>query len=257
MIIDSHCHLQLLNESPSQLAEFIHAAFKHDVGHLLSVCVDLESFSELQTIANSYPHVSISVGVHPTTETEHEPSTETLVKFAQHKKCIAIGETGLDYYRGADRKTEQQQRFNCHIEAAAKVNKPLIIHTRHAPDDTIAMLRSAQASPGIMHCFTESWEVAQQALDLGFYISFAGIVTFKNAKEVQDVAKRVPLDRILIETDSPFLAPVPFRGKPNQPAYVRYVAEKMAELRGISYEALATATSDNFFRLFPDVRSDD
>lgn len=253
MLIDSHCHLNMLNEYPDQLAEIFENAKQNGIKQMLCVCVTLDKFPEVLSLATQYQQVSASVGLHPTEVTENEPSTELLIEYAQHDKVVAIGETGLDYYRceGEDM-LWQQLRFMRHIEVAKRVKKPLIIHTRAAQVDTIAILQRENAKDigGVMHCFTEDWAMAKQALDLGFYISISGIVTFKNALQVQEVARKVPLDRLLIETDAPYLAPVPYRGKPNQPAYVRHTAKAIADLRGISFDEVASATTGNYYALF-------
>jgi TatD DNase family protein len=251
MLIDSHCHLNMLDKYPDHLDDVFAAAKKNGVTHMLCVCVTLDKLPQILAIAEKYPQVSASVGVHPTEELETEPSIEALLNLAQHPKIVAIGETGLDYYRSADQDMQwQRNRFANHISVAKQSKKPLIIHTRAAQKDTIAMMKSEQAHSGVMHCFTEDWDMAQQALDLGFYISISGIVTFKNALQVIDVAKKVPLDRLLVETDAPYLAPVPFRGKPNQPAYVYHTAEAIAQLRGISFDEIAQATTQNYINLF-------
>lgn len=258
MLVDSHCHLNFIDLEPfhHQLEKVIEAAQAENVLHFLSVCVELKDFPKLCEIAEKYPQVSISVGIHPATEGfGDDPSVENLSQLALHPRCVAIGETGLDYYHV---KTEEHQRlqrlrFEHHIETAIAVNKPLIIHTRDAADDTLALMKSSQADSvgGVMHCFSESWDVAKRALDLNFYISISGIVTFKNAERLREVAKQVPLDRMLIETDSPYLAPVPFRGKQNHPALVKYVALALSELRQVSLEEIAEQTTRNFFRCFP------
>lgn len=253
MLIDSHCHLNMLNEYPHDLASVFTLAHENGVAHMLCVCVTLGKLPEILALAKEYPQVSASVGLHPTEIVEHEPDAALLMHYAQHKEVVAIGETGLDYYRceGEDM-TWQQQRFITHIEVAKKMKKPLIIHTRAAQVDTIVLMRSENAfeAGGVMHCFTEDWEMAKQALNLNFYISISGIVTFKNALQVQEVAKKVPLNRLLIETDAPYLAPVPFRGKPNQPAYIKHTAQAIADLRGISFDEVAQETTKNYFELF-------
>lgn len=253
-IVDSHCHLDRvdLSQADNQLANILLNAEEKFVKYFLCVCIDLENFSQVFDIAKQYPNISASVGVHPTEQDGEEPSIEKLIELANHEKIVAIGETGLDYFHCKGDITWQQERFRVHIEAAKQINKPLIIHTRDAREDTIKIMRESQAdlAGGVMHCFTESIDMARKALDLGFYISFSGIVTFKNAKELQEVAKFVPLDRLLIETDSPYLAPVPHRGKSNQPAYTYYVAEKISELRKITIEQVAEASTNNFFNLF-------
>lgn len=253
-LVDSHCHLDQLDLSmhDGELSNALIEAKEQGVGHMLCVCITLQDFPQILAIAQSYSEVSASVGLHPNEEVTDEPTEEDLVSLAQDKKIIALGETGLDYYRSSGDLSWQHERFRRHIRAAKKVNKALIIHSRQAREDTLRILQEENASTvgGVMHCFTEDWEMAKAAIDLGFYISFSGIVTFPNAKEIQEVAKRVPLDRMLIETDSPYLAPVPRRGKPNEPAYVRYVAEYIAQLRGIDVLELAELTTGNFFTCF-------
>jgi TatD DNase family protein len=254
MLVDSHCHLDRLDLTPynGQLDEVLLAAKQNDVGYILSVCVDLEGFPGILKIADKYPDVFASVGVHPTEVVTHEPSTEELIKLAKHPKVIAFGETGLDYYHETTDHKLQQQRFRNHIQAAIQTNKPLIVHTRQAREDTIKILREEQANEcrGVLHCFTEDWDMASRGLDLNFYISISGIVTFKNATSLQEIAKKVPLDRLLIETDAPYLAPMPHRGKTNYPAYVRHTAEFIAQLRGVAYQEIAEKTTKNFFNLF-------
>ena len=251
MFIDSHCHLDF-PEFASRMPDVLGRMAEHGVTHALSISVDLAVFPKVLAVAESAPHLFASVGVHPDYETIEEPTVDELVALAAHPKVVAIGETGLDYYRLTGDLAWQRERFRVHIRAARETGKPLVIHTRAASEDTLAVMREEGASAvgGVMHCFTEDWDVAEAAIDLGFYISMSGIVTFKNAKTVQDVAGRVPLDRLLIETDSPYLAPVPFRGKTNEPAFVAHVATKVAELRGTTVEAIGRATTDNFFRLF-------
>ena len=227
------------------------------VSHALCVSVDLPDFPNVLKLAQDHPNLYASVGVHPDYEDTPEPTFDFLVQTAlQHSKIIAIGETGLDYYRMGDRSYEsmewQRERFRTHIRAAIASKKPLIIHTRSASEDTIKILKEegAQAIGGVMHCFTESYEVAKAALDMGFYISFSGIVTFKSAKELQDTCQKVPLDRMLIETDSPYLAPIPYRGKTNEPAWVSKVGEFIANLKNTPIEELAMRTSNNFYQCF-------
>ena len=256
MLIDSHCHLHLmdLTEYDGEIANVLAEAFANDVTHFLSVAVELGEFAVLKKLAELYSEISISVGVHPNTVMDLDPETEDLIQLGQYDKCIAIGETGLDYYRTEtdSMRAMQQERFRRHIRAAKYLSKPLIIHTRQAAEDTIQILKEEKACDigGVMHCFSEDWDVAQQALDLNFYISFSGIVTFKNATVLQDVAKKVPLDRILIETDAPYLAPVPHRGKANRPAWVKHVAEYVSQLRGLSLDEFASLTTNNFKRCF-------
>lgn len=226
----------------------------HDemVGHALCVSVTLDKFPEVLALAEEYDNFYASVGVHPDYEDIAEPSIDELFSLANHPKVIAIGETGLDYFRLTGDLEWQRERFRTHIRAAILAKKPLIIHTRSAADDTLRIMQEEGAAQvgGVMHCFTESLEVALQAISMGFYISFSGIVTFKNALALKQVAQKIPLDKILVETDSPYLAPVPFRGKINQPAYVKFVAQEVANLRGISIEAITEATTNNFFNLF-------
>ena len=254
MLVDSHCHLDRLDlsEHKNDLANAIQAAEAQGVGHFLCVSVVLEDLPKILAITERFPNIGASVGVHPTEEMTQEPSVEELANLAKHPKIVAMGETGLDYYRDQGNMPWQQQRFRNHIRAAKLTGKPLIIHTRQARADTIQFLKEEHAEEvgGVFHCFTEDITMAKQALDLGFYISFSGIITFKNAQEIREVMQQLPLDRILIETDSPYLAPMPYRGKTNQPAYVYYVAECIAELRKISYEEVAEQTTKNFFKLF-------
>lgn len=254
MLIDSHCHLNMLDLAVynGDLNAALDAARNNGVGHFLSVCTELADIPLITAIAESHADVYISIGIHPNETAQQNLTEDELVKLAEHPKVIAFGETGLDYYRDTSDKASQQESLRRHIRAAKKCHKPLIIHTRQARADTIQILTEEQADTvgGVMHCFTEDWEMAQQSLDLGFYISFSGIVTFRNAVELKEIAQKIPLDRMLIETDSPFLAPIPFRGKPNEPAYVRYVAEHIAELRSISFEEVAEQTTENFKRLF-------
>jgi TatD DNase family protein len=252
-IVDSHCHINF-EELSKRMPEVLSNARMNDVSHMLCVSVNLEDFPQVIGLAHEHENIFASVGVHPCYEDVKEPSVEELVEIAQDPKIVAIGETGLDYFRIEDQDmTWQRDRFKRHIAAAKEVNKPLIIHTRSAADDTMRILKEEGADQcrGVMHCFAEDWDVAQKALDLGFYISFSGIVTFKSATNVQEVARKCPIDRILVETDSPYLAPVPLRGKMNEPANVRHTAQFVADLRGISLEELAEITTENFFNLFP------
>lgn len=225
---------------------------ENQVGHALLISVTLEKYPEVLSLAEQYPNFFATVGVHPDYEDEPPFNVETLVALAKHPKVVGIGETGLDYFRLTGDLTWQRERFRTHIRAAIKADLPLIIHTRSAAEDTLRIMQeeNAQTVGGVMHCFTESIDVAMRAIEMGFYISFSGIVTFKNAVALKEVAQQVPLDRILVETDSPYLAPIPFRGKTNQPAYVKHVAEEVANLRNISLEALTQASTSNFFNLF-------
>lgn len=251
MLVDSHCHLNF-PELVQNMDQVLDSMRSHDVGHALCVSVTLDKFPEVLAIAEQYPNIYASVGVHPDYEDIQEPTVEELVRLADHPRVVAIGETGLDYFRLTGDLVWQRNRFRTHIRAAKATGKPLIIHTRNAPEDTLRLMREEGANEvgGVMHCFTESWEVAQAAIEMGFYISFSGIVTFKNAQALKEVAQRVPLNRMLVETDSPYLAPIPFRGKTNQPAYVRHVAEEIARLREIPLQQVVEATTANFFQLF-------
>lgn len=252
-LVDSHCHINF-DELQQRLPDVLNNARINQVAYMLCVSVTMEDFPQVFKLAQQHEHIFASVGVHPCNEGVTEPTVDELIEIAQDDKIIAIGETGLDYFRTADQNmTWQQDRFKRHITAAKQVNKPLIIHTRAAADDTIRILseEGAEQCRGVMHCFAEDWSVAKQALDLGFYISFSGIVTFKSAINVQEVARKCPKDRILVETDAPYLAPVPLRGKTNEPAYVRHTAQFVADLREESLESLASQTTENFFRLFP------
>jgi len=256
MFIDSHCHLDF-PEFQARLPEVLANMKAAKVEHALCVSVDIPDFPNVLKLAQEHAHLYASVGVHPDYEDTPEPSFEFLVETAsKHPKIIAIGETGLDYFRMGDRSYEslewQRERFRTHIRAAKAVRKPLIVHTRSASEDTIRILKEEGADQigGVMHCFTESYEVAKAAMDLGFYISFSGIVTFKSAKDLQETCKRVPIDRMLIETDSPYLAPIPYRGKTNEPAWVAKVGEFIATLKGVSLDELGASTSENFFKCF-------
>ncbi len=256
MFVDSHCHIDFpdFTDGVAPLLANMKAA---DVGYALCISVNLENFSRVLGIAQAHENLFASVGVHPDHDEGREPDVAELVELASLPKVVAIGETGLDYYRMAREDVEwQRTRFRTHIRAARQVGKPLVIHTRNAAEDTLAIMAEEGASEagGVMHCFTESQAVADAAMDMGFYISFSGIVTFKNAKALKEVARHVPLERMLIETDSPYLAPTPHRGKQNEPAFVRHVAEEIAQLRGISVEEVATASTRNFFQLFAGAR---
>ena len=255
MFVDSHCHLSF-PELHTRIAELRSAMRSADVGRALCICTTLEEFAVVHALAQSYDNFWASVGVHPDSEDVQEPSVDDLLQRAALPRVVAIGETGLDYYRLNGRSIEQMQwqreRFAVHIRAARRSGLPLIVHTRSAAQDTLALLRSEGegAVRGVFHCFTETQQVADAALEMGFFISFSGILSFKNATELREVARRVPLERCLIETDSPYLAPVPHRGRINQPAYVRHVAEQLAELKGCSLQRVAEVTSANFEELF-------
>lgn len=262
MLVDSHCHLNLLDYSNPKdnidnLDQVISNCIDNKLEHLLCVAIDLVGYHQILEIAEKYTNIpiSISAGVHPNEDNINIDTLKLeLLNQASNPKVIAIGETGLDYYRGEDEQQQafQQQKLITHIEVAKELQKPLIIHSRAAQKDTIDILAKYNANEcrGVMHCFTEDWGIAQQALDLGFYISLSGIVSFKNATQVHEVATKVPLDRLLIETDCPYLAPIPNRGKPNFPHYVKHVAEKIAELRNIDFETVAKQTTENFYQLF-------
>lgn len=262
MFVDSHCHINFPGLI-ERLPELLDDMREHAVTHALCVSVELDTLPSVLAVAERYDNIYASVGVHPDYQNVREPELAELVELARHPKVVAIGETGLDYYRlsadervsrssSSDQLEWQRERFRTHIRAARQIGKPLIVHTRAAADDTLRIMgeEGAAEAGGVLHCFTESWEVAQAALALNFYLSLSGIVTFKNAQDVQEVARRVPLKRLLIETDSPYLAPVPFRGKLNQPAYVSYVGRFIAQLRELSETTLGAVTSENFFSLF-------
>lgn len=255
MLIDSHCHLDRLDLAAhgGSLDAALDAARAVGVGHFLCIGVSADNAATVKGLAERYGDVDCSVGVHPLDlEPGAEPALDWLLGELAHPKVVAIGETGLDYHYEPESAALQQASFRLHLEAARITGKPVIVHTREARADTLALLREAALpQAGVLHCFTEDWEMAKAALDIGFYISLSGIVTFRNAEALRYVARQVPADRLLVETDSPYLAPVPHRGKPNLPQYVREVAEYLAVLRGVSYEVLAEQTSNNFKRLFP------
>ncbi len=258
MLVDSHCHLDRIDLTPyaGDFARFRAATRAAGVAHMLCVSIDLEHYPAMRALVADAPEVSISVGVHPNEPDRHTPDVDELVALAADPKNVAIGETGLDYFRSEGDLDWQRERFRIHIAAARACGKPLIVHTRAAAEDTLAILRAEQAAEagGVMHCFSETWEVARAALDLGFYISFSGILTFKNAASLREVARNVPLERLLVETDSPYLAPVPVRGKPNEPRHVVRVAEVLARERGLGVDEIAALTSANFHRAFPAAR---
>jgi len=251
MFVDSHCHLSF-PELAGDLAGVLARMQAARVEAALNVCTTLEEFPRVLAAADSAPNLYASAGVHPDTTGAAEPTVADLLRLAEHPKVVAIGETGLDYYRLPEPLDWQRERFRVHIRAARACGKPLIIHTRAAAADTLRLMREEGADQvgGVMHCFTETAEVARQAMDLGFHISFSGIVTFKNARELQSAALTVPLDRLLIETDAPYLAPVPHRGKQNEPSFVPHVAAKLAELHGLDVGEIATQSTENFYRLF-------
>ncbi len=251
MYVDSHCHVDF-PELAAQMPDILARMKNNHVDTALCVSVNLPNWPNLIALVERHPELWASVGVHPDYEDTIEPTVDDLVSRATHPKVVAIGETGLDYFRLTGDLTWQRDRFRQHIRAARRCGLPLIIHTRSSAEDTLTLMREegAEQARGVMHCFTESWDVARASMDLNFYISFSGIVTFKNALALQDVATKMPLDRILIETDSPYLAPVPFRGKLNDPSKVIHVAEKIAELRGIPVSVIEQASTENFFTLF-------
>jgi len=252
-IVDSHCHIDRVDliAFGGSVESMLAHANELSVSEFLCVCIDLEHFDCVHDLALAHPSIYASVGVHPTEVDGKDPSVEELIELSNSDRVIAIGETGLDYFH--IKKTEadwQRDRFRRHIEASNRTGKPMIIHTREAKKDTIDIMREEKAGAGVMHCFSEDWETAKAALDLDFYISFSGILTFNSAKDLREVAKKVPEDRLLVETDSPYLTPMPHRGRPNSPAFTYYVAEKLAEVRGSSIEAIAETTTNNFRRLF-------
>ncbi len=254
MFVDSHCHLDRVDLAPYEgdFARMLAANREAGVERMLCVSIDLESYPAMRALIEPHNEVVVSVGVHPCDHDRRTPSVEELVRLADDPRNVAIGETGLDYFRAEGDLEWQRERFRIHIRAARETGKPLIIHTREAREDTLRILEEEHAAEvgGVMHCFTETWEMAEAAMAMGFYISFSGIVTFKNAEALRDVARRVPLERLLIETDSPYLAPVPHRGKPNEPRYVARVAETIGELRDLTTEEVARLSRENFERLF-------
>ena len=256
MYVDSHCHLDF-PELAKNLPDILERMRLNQVSHALVVSVNMPNWPRLMELVAPHPNLYASVGVHPDYEDTPDPSVEELARLAQDPKVVAIGETGLDYFRLSEPLEWQRNRFRTHIRASNETGLPLIIHTRSSSKDTIRIMQEEGASQfgGVMHCFTESWEVAQAAMELNFYISLSGIVTFKNATDLHEVAAKVPLDRLLIETDSPYLAPVPHRGKLNDPSKVIHVAEKIADLRGISVAEVARHSKDNFFRLFNKIKT--
>ena len=252
-IIDSHCHIDRLDLDAfgGSIESMLDHARNLSVDKFLCVCIDLEHFDDVHTLSKSYPNIYCSVGVHPTETNCKDPSIEELLEYAKSNRVIAIGETGLDYFHvRKDEADWQRDRFRRHIAASNQSGKPMIIHMRDSKEDTIEILSREKAEKGVMHCFAEDLETAEAAIDLGFYISFSGILTFKSAQDLREVAKQIPTERILIETDSPYLTPVPYRGKPNSPAYTYYVAEKLAEIRNTTIGEIAKVTTQNFNKLF-------
>ncbi len=254
MLVDSHCHLDRVDLAhyDNSFDNFIAATREAGVGRMLCVAIDLEAYPAMLALVEGYDDIDLSIGVHPSDKEDREPKPNELIELAKHPKNVAIGETGLDYFHGKGDLEWQRDRFRHHIQAAHACNKPLIIHTREAKADTLQIMREEGASDvgGVMHCFTEDWAMAEQALEMGFYISFSGIITFRNADQLREVAKRVPLDRLLIETDSPYLAPAPHRGKPNQPLRVIHVAEMVAHCKDQSVETIIEVTGNNYSKLF-------
>lgn len=254
MLVDSHCHLDRIDLSPYEgsLDAAVNAATARGVERMLCIGIDLSNAPTVVAIAEKFPQIYASVGIHPLDIADEICSKQTLLELADHPKVVAIGETGLDYYYSSERKTDQQQSFAQHLQVSASCGKPTIVHTRDARADTLTLIAEYGAPEvgGVLHCFTESWEMAEAALDMGYYISFSGIITFKNAAELREVVRRVPMSRILVETDSPYLAPVPYRGKKNEPKYVVEVAECVAELKGMSFNEVAQQTTANFDQLF-------
>lgn len=252
-ITDSHCHIDRvdLDSFGGSIESLIKHANTLSVTRFLCVCIDLENFHKVLDLAKNHPSIYASVGVHPVEKDGADPTIDELLKLAEHPKIIAIGETGLDYFHIDKNDADwQRERFRRHIRVSKKIAKPLIIHTRDAKTDTIKIMQEEQATKGVMHCFSEDWATAKAALDLGFYISFSGIITFKNAENLREVAKQVPLERLLVETDSPYLTPTPYRGKPNTPAYTYFVVQELAKLHNLSIEEIATKTTQNFDDLF-------
>lgn len=258
MLVDSHCHLDRLNldKYDGQLDAALAAARARGLRGALCVGISLENRETVVAIAEQYQDVVASVGVHPLDVESGLASAEDLVHWSSHPKVVALGETGLDYYYSEDQKELQQRSFIVHLQAAAQAGLPVIVHTRSAKEDTLALIaeHGNAETAGVLHCFTEDWDMAKRAMDMNYMISISGIVSFRNAEELRDVVRKLPLDRLLVETDSPYLAPVPYRGKPNEPAFVREVAEFVADLKKVSYEDLIAQSADNFLRLFPKAR---
>ncbi len=254
MFVDSHCHLDCLDLTPyeNSFEQFVDDASSNGLEHMMCICIDLEAYPAMRELAGKFGNISVTVGVHPNVREGRDPGAEEIIRFAQDSKVAAIGETGLDYFRSEGDLEWQRNRFRNHIRAARKIGKPLVVHSRDAKEDTLRVLREEDAGlvGGVIHCFTEDWDMAVRAMDLNFHISFSGIVTFKNAYSVKEVARKIPEDRYLIETDSPYLAPVPYRGKQNYPMYVRHVAAEIAELRGEPLTGVAETSAKNYYRLF-------
>ena len=257
MFIDSHCHIDTIDLNPEHQGSFdflMKEVSDAKIAHMLCVSIELKNLTNIRNLATKYSNISFSVGTHPNVTLNQEPSDNELIALAQDPNCIAIGETGLDYFRNSGDMNWQHQRFKQHIRIANQLNLPLIVHTRNAAEDTLSILQDNATCKVIMHCFAEDWHIAQQCLDLGYYISLSGIVSFKNAKQTHEVAQKTPIDRLLIETDSPYLAPTPYRGKQNRPSWVVNVCQAIADLRNSALEDIALATTNNFLRLFPTVK---
>lgn len=254
MLVDSHCHLDRLNLEPynGDLTAAIEAAHARGIQQMLCIGISLSNIQDVIDIAQRYPRVLASVGVHPCDVQAGMADASQLLAWAEQPKVVALGETGLDYHYETESKALQQESFILHLEVGGKAGLPIVVHTREAREDTLALIKAHGnlEHAGVLHCFTEDWDMAKRALDLNYYISISGIVTFKNAEQIRDVVRKMPLDRLLVETDSPYLAPVPYRGKPNEPKYVREVAEFIAEVRGLAFEELAQKTTENFYQLF-------
>ncbi|MGH8547160.1 MAG: TatD family hydrolase [Methylococcales bacterium] len=254
MLVDSHCHLDCLDLSPYEhnFERFVQDARSRGLEHMMCISIDLEAYPAMRELVRDFGNISVTAGVHPNVREGHDPSIEEIVQLAQDPKVAGIGETGLDYFRCEGDLEWQRTRFRNHIRAARQIGKPLVVHSRDAKEDTLKVLHEEDAAQvgGVIHCFTEDWDMAVRAIELNFHISFSGIVTFKNAQSVREVARKIPKDRYLIETDSPYLAPVPCRGKANYPIYVRHVAEQIAELRGESFAKVAETSTYNYYRLF-------
>lgn len=257
MLTDSHCHLDKLDITPwaNGLDEVISECLREGVTRQLCIAVNADNIEVVKSLADCYRSVYATVGVHPMEPHEVLLTVDELVRLADHPKVVGVGETGLDYFYSEKNKDNQQLSFRTHLQAAKQLQLPVVVHTRQAQEDTLNIIKQEEHYNGVLHCFTESWDMAKAALDLGYYISLSGIVTFKNAYELKEVAKKIPADRLLIETDSPWLAPVPFRGKPNYPFYVKQVAEYVAQLRGVTAVDLAQTTTDNFLTLFSAVKN--
>ncbi len=255
MLVDSHCHLDRLKLEPynGDLSAAVAAAHQRGIQQMLCIGISLDNIQTVIDIARDHPTVVASVGVHPCDVQQGTASAEQLAQWARQPKVVALGETGLDYHYETESKALQQESFALHLRVGAELGLPVVVHTREAREDTLALIEAhgSREHAGVLHCFTEDWDMARRALEFNYYVSLSGIVTFKNAEQLRDVARRLPADRLLVETDSPYLAPVPYRGKPNEPRYVREVAEFVAQVRGVSFEELARQTTENFYRLFP------